>query len=90
MNPGLTPSYTHPVQRDAFLQAYKFLLLQGICREHIVFMGDSAGGEFVSHLSFQVRGLTTGYRRHLHQCRVGGIATFPASAIRDNRDISVD
>jgi hypothetical protein len=37
---GLTPEFTHPVQRDAFLGAYKFLLDEGVQPESIVFMGE--------------------------------------------------
>ncbi|PVH71629.1 alpha/beta-hydrolase [Cadophora sp. DSE1049] len=50
----LTPKYTHPTQRDAFLNAYRYLLAQGILPQNIIFMGDSAGGGICINSSLEL------------------------------------
>ncbi|OQU94469.1 hypothetical protein CLAIMM_00823 [Cladophialophora immunda] len=40
----LSVNETHPAQKNAFLQVYRYVLDQNVRPERIVFMGDSAGG----------------------------------------------
>lgn len=42
--PALTDTEPHPAQRNAFLNAYQYILGQGVDSQQIIFMGDSAGG----------------------------------------------
>jgi hypothetical protein len=41
---ALSTKESHPAQRDAFIDAYRFLL-SSVAPGNIIFMGDSAGGE---------------------------------------------
>ncbi|OAL34485.1 hypothetical protein AYO20_06328 [Fonsecaea nubica] len=53
----LTTKASHPAQRNAFIQAYQYLLDNGVAAENIVFMGDSAGGGLCILAAFEVKQL---------------------------------
>ncbi|KAH0842475.1 hypothetical protein FOPE_07489 [Fonsecaea pedrosoi] len=54
---ALTTKASHPAQRNAFIQAYQYLLDNGVAAQNIVFMGDSAGGGLCILAGFEVKRL---------------------------------
>ncbi|KIX09202.1 uncharacterized protein Z518_00281 [Rhinocladiella mackenziei CBS 650.93] len=53
----LSTKESHPAQRNAFIQAYRHLLDNGVAAETVVFMGDSAGGGLCILTGFELKRL---------------------------------
>jgi monoterpene epsilon-lactone hydrolase len=51
----LTPEHPHPAQQDDAVQAYRYLLAQGLRPQDIVLGGDSAGGHLALMTLVRVR-----------------------------------
>ena len=51
----LAPEHTHPAQVDDAVDTYRWLLDQGIAPEHIVFAGDSVGGQLAVTTQLRAR-----------------------------------
>ncbi|KIW82271.1 hypothetical protein Z517_05298 [Fonsecaea pedrosoi CBS 271.37] len=53
----LSVKESHPAQKKAFLEVYRYVLDQGIQPERIIFMGDSAGGSLCLLAQLDLRGV---------------------------------
>ncbi|HWD78927.1 MAG TPA: alpha/beta hydrolase [Kribbella sp.] len=54
----MAPEHTHPAQLDYAVETYRWLLDQGVLPEHILFTGDSVGGELA--ITTQLRARSVG------------------------------